>query len=93
MTRRACMFRRVLVRRAVATKRHAALLARTQVQPAISRLHTLRTNSFFRLLDLTNAVDMSAYSCWHGRRLTRIRVRPRESVATNLLALLNIKGE
>jgi len=63
MTGRTRVLRRVLVWRAVATTRAAALLARAQVKPAIASLHTIFTNPLFWLLNVRNLVDMNAYFC------------------------------
>ena len=65
MTSRASVLRSVLVWGTVATTRAAALLARAQVKPTVSSLHTVFTNPLFWLLNVSNLVDMSAYFCWH----------------------------
>ena len=65
MTTRVSVLRRVLVWGTVATTRAAALLARAQVKPAITSLYTVFTYPLFRLLNVTNLVDMNAYFCWH----------------------------
>ena len=66
MTSRARVLRRVLVWRAVATTRSAALLARAEVKPAITSLRTIFTDPLFWLLNVSNLVDMSAYFCCHA---------------------------
>src|SRR5678816_4055891 len=60
------MLRRVLVWRTVTTERDAALLARAKMHPACSDLHTLCTNSLFRLLNVSNRIDMIAYLYCHA---------------------------
>ena len=65
MTTRVRVLRCVLVRRAVATTCSATLLARAQVKPAITGLHTVFTNPLFWLLNVSNLVDMNAYFCRH----------------------------
>jgi hypothetical protein len=62
MFRRVRVFRGVTIRRAIATQRRTTLLARAQVHPLRTNLHTLFADSFFRAFDFRDGIDMSANS-------------------------------
>jgi hypothetical protein len=81
MTTRTCMLRRMPVRRAIATSCRATLLARAQMNPAISRLHALFTNSLLRLFDIGDPIDVNAYFCCHAASIQFAERTPLAAVA------------
>src|SRR4029077_12577231 len=72
----------VAVRRVITTTRRAALLTRSQMNPACADFHAFLTLSALRVFDGRNSLDMSA-GCLSHRRLSPtgaapyVRRRPR----------------
>src|SRR5215217_1461819 len=60
MSARAGMLRRMMIRGAVTTQRHATRLTGAKVNPLIPDLHTLFTFMTLRMLNRLNSLDMSA---------------------------------
>src|SRR6476659_3252354 len=74
MAARARVMRGVLVRRAVAAQRGAALLARAQMHPRCAHLHALRALAPPWALDVIHRGDVSAHSnACHDRYSFRTR--------------------
>ncbi len=65
MVRGMRVFTGVPVRRAIATKRHAAFLTRAQMNPVGTDLHALLTFAVLRLFDGRHRIEMRAASASH----------------------------
>ena len=69
MITRARVFAGVLIRRAVATKSDAALLAGAEMQPLRADFHALSALAGFRLLDRIDRIEMRTAAISHLRLL------------------------
>ena len=74
MPARARVFAGVLIRRAVATQRHAALLAGAQMHPLRPDLHTLRALGAGGMFDRSDSRKMGATSVGHNSHRFQILV-------------------
>ena len=72
----------MLVWRTVATPRRAALLARAQMKPLISRLYALLANSLFWLFNIGNPIDVNAYLCCHAASILTTSINTDSYAAT-----------
>ena len=77
MTRRACVFAGVPVRRAIAAKSDAALLARAKMDPACADFHALGAFANFWLLHGVNGVEMTTTTIGHNYFLLLFEARRR----------------
>ena len=68
MASRVRVLARVLIRRAVTTKRDPALLAGPQMNPLCADLHAFRTFANLRMFDRRDRIEMRATSAGHGLR-------------------------
>ena len=74
MPARPRVFAGVLIRRAIATQRHAALLAGAQMHPLRPDLHTLRALAAVRKFDGRDSGQMAATSVGHNSHRFQILV-------------------
>ena len=77
MPGRAGVFTGVVVRRAIAAKRRAALLTRAQVNPLCADLNALRAFAVLRLLHGVDGVEVTTTAIAHHYFLLLVEARRR----------------